>query len=224
MILAADGFRDYDARWRTPEGIDADGMERVGLALAAMLHRRAGRPRVVTGRDWRSYSEALHGALIAGLVRGGCRVLDCGVALSPIVYDAWARTGAEGCAMLTASHNPAGWTGVKMGAGPAPLTFGPAEMDELRDLALTGAPGAAPGGGVAPHDAAGPWADAIAAEGGLIRPLKVVIACGSGTAGFFAPDLIARLGARVVPLACEPDWDFPHHHPNPDDPAMQAAM
>lgn len=218
------GFRECDGRWRTPQEIDAGGAERVGLALAAMASERCGpTPRFVTGHDLRACSAPLHEALVRGMVRGGAHVMDAGLTLSPILYDAWMREGAHGCAMLTASHNPDGWTGVKAGIGTAPLTFGPEGMAVLREMSF-GEPAFAPGGTHERIEPARAWARDIAKSGPLPKPVRVVVACGNGTAALFAPDLLARIGAIVIPLACEPDWTFPNHHPNPDAAPMQAAM
>ena len=229
MILHPEGFRDYDARWRTPEQIDAAGMERVGLALAAMARQRHGdRPAIVIGHDLRREAEEMHRALRSGLVAGGAHVLDCGLALSPVVYHHWLfrriDAGAVGCAMVTASHNPDGWTGVKMGLGQAPLTFAAEDMKELRDLALHGDPAPAPGGSATSiPGAASKWMKGIATRD-PVRHIRAVIACGNGTAAAFVPSPLEAISVDVVPLGCTPDWTFPLHHPNPDALPMQEAM
>ncbi|PRY95712.1 phosphomannomutase/phosphoglucomutase [Hasllibacter halocynthiae] len=228
MTLVPTGFRECDGRWRTPEEIDAEGMERVGMAFAAMARRRHGdRPGIVTGHDFRREAADMHRALLRGLVAGGVEVLDCGLALSPMVYHHWLAqgtgAGAAGCAMVTASHNPDGWTGVKLGLGEAPSTFGPEDMSELRGLALGGAPAARPGLVRQVPDAARSWLQGWPLSG-LARPLRAVVACGNGTAAAFVPDHLETLGVEVVPLGCELDWTFPLHHPDPDATPMQRAM
>ncbi|MEO1531273.1 MAG: phosphomannomutase/phosphoglucomutase, partial [Pseudomonadota bacterium] len=146
-MIKPTGFREYDARWRYPEEINLLGIQALGLGLATQLHE-AGLPAVVAvGNDYRSYSLAIKQALTLGLVTGGAEVHDIGVALSPMAYFARTHLGVEAVAMVTASHNPNGWTGVKMGLVP-PLTHGPDEMGELRDLVLGGRAEAAAGGRV----------------------------------------------------------------------------
>jgi phosphomannomutase/phosphoglucomutase len=127
-------------------------------------------------------------------------------------------------AMVTASHNENGWTGVKMGAGP-PLTFGPDEIGRLKEIVLGGEGRAATGGSVTFVDGVAERyiADA-AARCSLSRPIRVVCACGNGTAGAFAPDALRRMGADVVAVDCELDWTFPNYNPNPEDHAMLGAM
>src|SRR5690606_41672935 len=106
-----------------------------------------------------------------------------------------------------------------------PLTVGPAEMASLKDIVRSGDVDL-PGGGAyefVPGLAERSLAD-LAAAGPISRPLKVVAACGNGTAGAFAPDLLRRLGCEVVPLDCELDHSFPRYNPNPEDMAMLHAI
>ena len=135
-MLHPSGFREYDARWLWGDQVDADGLRAVGRGFAGLARDR-GVSRVVVGHDWRSYSEAVKTALVEGLVEGGLTVLDVGLCLTPMAYFAQTWLDAPGVAMVTASHNPDGWTGVKMGLEP-PLTFGPDDMAALKVLALSG--------------------------------------------------------------------------------------
>jgi phosphomannomutase/phosphoglucomutase len=128
-------------------------------------------------------------------------------------------------AMVTASHNENGWTGVKMGA-QRPLTFGPEEMGRLKDIVLKGAWKEKAGGALThvPGVAERYIAD-VASKLKLRRPLTVVAACGNGTAGHFAPEALRRMGvAVVVEMDCELDWTFPKYNPNPEDSIMLHAM
>ena len=126
--------------------------------------------------------------------------------------------------MVTASHNDNGWTGVKMGAA-RPVTFGPEEMARLRDIVIAGDYGPEAGGGYefVPDFPARYIAD-LTSRPKLRRQLKVVAACGNGTAGAFAPKLLSALGVEVVPLDCELDFTFPRYNPNPEDLHMLHAM
>jgi phosphomannomutase/phosphoglucomutase len=163
-------------------------------------------------------------ALCLGLVASGCEVLDIGLALSPMAYFAQFDLGAKCVAMVTASHNENGWTGVKMGAEP-PLTFGPDEIGRVRELVLGGE--AQPrAGGFLTH--VGGVMERYIADAAsrctLKRKLKVVCACGNGTAGAFAPEALRRMGAEVIEMDCDLDWTFPKYNPNPEDTEMLHAM
>jgi phosphomannomutase/phosphoglucomutase len=215
-MIAPTGFREYDARWRFPGEINLIGVQALGLGLATQIHEMGVRPRVAVGCDYRAYSLQVKQALVLGLIAGGAEALDIGVGLSPMAYFAQFHLDAPAVAMVTASHNPNGWTGVKMGAEP-PLTHGPDEMARLRDIVLGGLGVARPGGSWRP--VAGvreAYLDDLAGDFRLSRPLKVVCACGNGGAGLVAPELLRRIGAEVVELHCTPDYDFPHYNPNPE--------
>ena len=132
------GFREYDARWRYPEEINLLGLEAVGLGLATLMRERGVPLRIVVGHDFRSYSAAIKAALTTGLLAGGAEVHDIGLALSPMAYFAQFALDVEGVAMVTASHNDNGWTGIKMGI-QRPLTFAPEDMTALKEIVLNGA-------------------------------------------------------------------------------------
>src|SRR5580700_3362301 len=122
------GFREYDARWLFETEINLMGAQAVGFGLA---------PEIVVGHDFRSYSASIKLALTAGLMAGGAHVRDIGLALTPMAYFAQFALDTPAVAMVTASHNDNGWTGVKMGAA-RPVTFGPEEMARLRDIVIAG--------------------------------------------------------------------------------------
>src|SRR5215212_8738953 len=143
-LVKATGFREYDARWLFGPDINLLGVQALGLGLGTYI-QALGQSKIVVGHDYRSYSMTIKQALTLGLVAAGCEVLDIGLALSPMAYFAQFDLDAPCVAMVTASHNENGWTGVKMGAA-RPLTFGPDEMGALRDIVLTGAFKEKPGG------------------------------------------------------------------------------
>ncbi len=228
-LVKPTGFREYDARWlhfgEDAQGcpvseINLPGVRLLGLGLGTLLHEMGVRPAVVVGHDYRSYSQSIKQALISGLLAAGCEVHDIGLALSPTAYFAQFHLDVPAVAMVTASHNDNGWTGVKMGAN-APLTFGPEEMGRLRDIVLDGRARLRGGGRlVVQPGVRQAYIDDLVRRGGrLRRKLKVVCACGNGTAGMFAPDVLRAMGAEVVELHCRPDHSFPHYNPNPE--AMQ---
>ena len=222
-LVKATGFREYDARWLLGSEINLLGVQALGLGLGAFI-RQLGERRIVVGHDFRSYSLSVKQALSLGLVAAGCEVLDIGLALSPMAYFAQFDLQAPCVAMVTASHNENGWTGVKMGVGP-PLTFGPDEIGKLRDIVLGGAFEERAGGSLTQvQGVAERYIADAAARCALRRPLKVVCACGNGTAGAFAPEALRRMGAQVIPLDCNLDWTFPRYNPNPEDTEMLHAM
>lgn len=223
-LVSPNGFREYDARWLFPKEINLNGVRLLGASLATLINDMGVKPRVVVGHDYRSYSMSVKHALTIGLLQGGAEVLDIGLAVSPMAYFAQFELDAPCVAMVTASHNENGWTGVKMGAA-RPLTFGPEEMTALKMITLEGSAKDRPGGRYVPVDGIREkYIDDLTRGRKLSRPIKVVAACGNGTAGAFAPEALARIGAQVVPLDTELNYDFPNYNPNPEDMKMLHAL
>ena len=223
-MIAPTGFREYDARWTYPEGINLPGVMALGLGLGTQMHLRGIEPVIAVGNDYRDYSLSIKNALILGLMQAGISVRDIGPCLSPMAYFAQFHLDVPAVAMVTASHNPNGWTGVKMGFD-RPLTHGPDEMAELRDIVLGGRGQPRPGGAYEFVDGVrDAYLDDLAGDFRMTRPLKVVCACGNGTAGAFAPELLRRIGVEVVESHCTPDYTFPHYNPNPEAMEMLHDM
>jgi phosphomannomutase/phosphoglucomutase len=223
-MVKAEGFREYDARWLFEQEINLMGVQALGLGLGTLIHEMGVRPELVTGHDFRSYSASIKNALIVGLMAAGIKVHDIGLALSPMAYFAQFALDVPAVAMVTASHNDNGWTGVKMGV-QRPVTFGPEEMGRLRDIVLGGTYKYRDGGGyVFVNGFRKAYLDDLTTRPKLKRKLKVVAACGNGTAGAFAPQMLEALGCEVVPLDTELDFTFPRYNPNPEDLHMLHAM
>lgn len=223
-LVKVTGFREYDCRWLFPQDINLTGYQAMGLGLGTYIQEIGVKPRIVVGHDYRSYSQSIKHALITGLVASGCEVLDIGLALSPVAYFAQFALDCPAVAMVTASHNENGWSGIKMGTN-RPLTFGPDEITRLKAIVLAGAWKAKAGGSytVVPGIRERYIADLV--EGKKIkRKLKVVAACGNGTAGLFAPETLSKLGIDVIPMDCELDYTFPRYNPNPEDLKMLHAL
>lgn len=230
-LIKASGFREYDARWwfghpgsdKAPE-LNLIGVQALGMGLATLIRRLGVGPEIVTGHDFRSYSLGIKLALVSGLIAAGAKVKDIGLALSPMAYFAQFALDAPSVAMVTASHNENGWTGVKMGA-QRPLTFGPEEMTALKEIVLAGNFDLVGGGS---YEFVGGFRDVYLADvvrhTKISRKLKVVAACGNGTAGAFAPEALARIGCEVIPLDVELDHSFPRYNPNPEDMQMLHAI
>ena len=223
-MVKATGFREYDARWLFEKEINLMGVQALGIGLGTLIHQMNVRPEIVTGHDFRSYSAAIKYALVSGLMAAGCKVQDIGLAVTPMAYFAQFHLDVPCVAMVTASHNDNGWTGVKMGAN-RPLTFGPEEMTRLKDIVLGGKFDLRGGGSYrfVENFPARYIAD-LTNRPKLRRRLKVVAACGNGTAGAFAPLVLEAIGCEVVPLDCTLDYTFPRYNPNPEDMKMLHAI
>ena len=132
------GFREYDARWLYEKDINLLGIANLGKGLGTQIIKQTNKnnPKVIVGHDYRSYSEDIKAALKRGLVSTGCYVEDVGLSLSPMVYFAQFHFNSDAVAMITASHNDNGWTGVKMGISKG-LTHAPDEMKELKEITLS---------------------------------------------------------------------------------------
>src|ERR1700759_1235219 len=137
-MVKATGFREYDARWLLNKEINLMGIQALGMGLGALIAELGAKQEIVTGPDFRGCSSSIKYALISGLMAAGCKVHDIGLALTPMSYFAQFELDAPCVAMVTASHNDNGWTGVKMGAN-RPLTFGPDEMTRLKEIVLNAA-------------------------------------------------------------------------------------
>ncbi|WP_342642816.1 phosphomannomutase/phosphoglucomutase [Rhodoligotrophos ferricapiens] len=223
-LVKATGFREYDARWLFGPEVNLLGMRCLGLALGTFLADRGIKPEIVVGHDYRSYSSSIKHALITGLLGSGCTVHDIGLAMTPMAYFAQFALDVPAVAMVTASHNDNGWTGVKMGMD-RPVTFGPDEMTALKEIVMNGAWRERPGGELKlVQDLQQRYIEDLTNRPKLKRRLKVVAACGNGTAGAFAPEILERIGCEVIPLDCDLDYTFPNYNPNPEDLKMLHAI
>lgn len=230
-LIKPTGFREYDARWwfghaaseRPPE-LNLMGVQGLGMGLGTLLGELGVGREVVVGHDFRSYSMGIKIALTQGLMAAGCVVHDIGLALSPMAYFAQFALDVPAVAMVTASHNDNGWTGVKMGAA-RPVTFGPEEIGRLRDIVLAGDFELRDGGRYRYiHNFAEAYMGDLTNRTQFKKRIKAVVACGNGTAGAFAPQVLDRLGVEVVRLDTELDHRFPNYNPNPEDLTMLHAM
>jgi phosphomannomutase/phosphoglucomutase len=218
------GFREYDARWIFGKEINLMGIQALGMGLGTLLGELGVKREIVVGHDYRSYSASIKLALTTGLMAAGCTVHDIGLVITPMAYFAQFELDVPAVAMVTASHNENGWTGVKMGCA-RPLTFGPDEMGRLKEIVLTGAYDLV-GGGAYVHvpDFPDRYIADLTNRPKLSRPIKVVAACGNGTAGAFAEKILTALGAEVIPLDTALDYTFPRYNPNPEDMEMLHAI
>ncbi len=219
------GFREYDARWLYPENINLRGIECLGKGLGSQIikHTNKKNPRVTIGHDYRSYSEEIKENLKKGLISTGCFVEDLGLSLSPMVYYAQFNLNSDAVAMVTASHNENGWTGVKMGIKKG-LTHAPEEMKELKEITLSENFLKGKGNEKKIDNFQEVYKNDLIKNNKITKKIKVVAACGNGTAGIFAPDILRGIGCEVVELDCKLDWSFPKYNPNPEDMEMLHAI
>jgi phosphomannomutase / phosphoglucomutase len=223
-LITDNGFREYDVRWLLDkkEGnfhkieINPNGFVVLGKAYATYMQTRYQERRIVVGNDFRRYSQDLCRSFIVGLLSAGAEVIDIGLAITPIVYFAQHHLQVRGAAAITASHNENGWTGLKLAKGLS-STLGPEEIQDFKQLVMSGKFHSG-SGTYQSFDGMDEIYSADLLKGGpLKRKLKVVLAAGNGTAGRFAPPVLKALGAEIIELDCNGDWDFPNHNPNPED-------
>ena len=230
-LVKPTGFREYDARWwfghpgsdRDPE-LNLMGVQALGMGLGTLIQELGAGPEIITGHDFRSYSISIKNALVCGLLAAGADVKDIGMALSPVAYFAQYELDVPSVAMVTASHNDNGWTGVKMGC-ERPLTFGPDEMGRLRDIVLNGE-WKLPGGGSYEfvENFAERYISSLSDRAPFKRKIRAIAACGNGTAGAFAPQILEKCGVEVIHMDTELDHTFPNYNPNPEDMKMLHKM
>ncbi len=222
-MVKATGFREYDARWLFGKEINLMGIQALGLGLGTLIGELGAKKEIVTGHDFRGYSASIKYALMSGLMAAGCKVHDIGLAVTPMAYFAQFDLDVPCVAMVTASHNDNGWTGVKMGAN-RPLTFGPDEMTRLKEIVLNAAFTSGAGTYRFHENFPARYIADLTDRPKLKRKLKVVVACGNGTAGAFAPQVMEKIGCEVIPLDTELDHTFPKYNPNPEDMKMLHAI
>ena len=212
------GFREYDARWLYPENINDLGIETVGKGFGTQIKKKIDNPNVIVGYDYRSYSETVKDNFVKGLVSTGCNVQDIGLCLSPTVYFSQFKLNSDAVAMITASHNENGWTGIKMGIEKG-LTHCKEEMSELKDIVLNEKFTSGKGTYKSIKDFNKIYINELS-KNKIKKKIKVVAACGNGTAGIFAPDILRGIGCDVIELDCKLDYSFPKYNPNPEDMKM----
>ena len=225
MLINPNGFREYDARWLYEKEVDLPGIEILGKGLGTQIikHTKKENPRVVVGHDYRSYSEEIKKFLKKGLLSTGCFIEDIGLSLSPTVYFAQFNLNADAIAMVTASHNENGWTGVKMGIKKG-LTHTPEEMKELKEITLNKKFIIGTGVEKEIKNFKKIYIQDLIKKNKINKKIKAVVACGNGTAGIFAPEVLKEIGCEVVELDCDLNFNFPKYNPNPEDLKMLHAI
>src|SRR5512138_3696127 len=205
-------FREYDIRGTVDQDLTDTAVHLVGKALGTRV-REAGGRRVAVGRDSRLSGPRFAAAMHEGLTSTGVDVVDLGMVPTPLTYFAAHTLDVQGICMITGSHNPPEYNGLKVGLGSA--TFHGPEIQALRALAESGR-FATGSGTVTAHDIVAPYQQYVRGNLrlGSHRP-KVVMDAGNGCGGVVALPIFRALGFEVVPLFVEPDGNFPNHHPDP---------
>jgi phosphomannomutase/phosphoglucomutase len=212
--IAPEIFKAYDIRGIVDKTLTEAAAERIGRALATMGRSR-NVTRFVVGRDGRMSGPRLASALAKGLNAGGVDVIDIGVVATPMVYFATHLFGTGSGVMVTGSHNPPEYNGLKMMV--AGDTLAAETIQDLRRI-VEGGQFSEGKGKHETADVSGPYLDRIASDVKLARPMTIAVDCGNGSPGAFAPKLFRRLGCEVIELFCEVDGTFPNHHPDPSKP------
>jgi len=212
--IAPEIFKAYDIRGVVDKTLTEEAVEKIGRGLAAMGRTR-NVSRFVVGRDGRISGPRLAKALSKGLNAAGADVIDVGVVATPMVYFATHLFSTGSGVMVTGSHNPPDYNGLKMMV--AGETLAAETIQHLRGIVEKGEFPSGQGK-YETADVSGPYLDRIASDVKLARPMSIAVDCGNGSPGAFAPKLYRRLGCEVIELFCEVDGTFPNHHPDPSKP------
>ncbi len=223
MELQPHIFREYDIRGIVGEDLDAGVARQVGRAYGSVLRERTGErsPLVVTGRDNRPSSPDLAAGLREGLEAAGARTIDIGTVPTPVVYWSEHHLEALGGIMVTGSHNPSEWNGIKMTMEGRAL-YGDA-VQELRRRAIDGKLLSGEGSGSV-QDVLDAFVEDVVGRVSLARPIRLAVDCGNGVSAVVAVRLLEAVGVEVLPLYCESDGTFPNHHPDPTVDANLADL
>ncbi|MGE0874093.1 MAG: phosphomannomutase/phosphoglucomutase [Burkholderiales bacterium] len=214
MKVPAEIFRAYDIRGVVGRTLTAEVARAVGRALGTLSQERGARA-VVVGRDGRLSGPELAAAFAEGAAASGADVIELGMVPTPVAYFAAHHLGAGSCAMITGSHNPPEYNGIKMVA--AGTTLSGAAIQELRRR-IEADEHASGSGRRSSADVLNAYVERIAGDIRVSRPMRIAVDCGNGVAGMLAPRLYRRLGCEVEELYCDVDGTFPNHHPDPSHP------
>jgi len=213
-MLPPEIFKAYDIRGVVGRTLTAPIVRTIGRALGSLARERK-RDTIVVGRDGRLSGPELVGALSDGIRAAGVDVIDIGMVVTPMTYFAAVHLGTACSVMVTGSHNPPDYNGLKMVIDSTTLSG-----DDIQALRMRIERGelAEGSGGLRTQDVGAAYFDRIASDVKLTRPMRIAVDCGNGVAGGYAPALYRRLGCEVVELFCEVDGRFPNHHPDPSQP------
>lgn len=208
-------FRAYDIRGIVDETLTEHAVYSIGRAIGTKVLSLDG-TTVVIGRDGRLSGQRLAEQLTAGLRATGCNVVDVGVVATPCLYFAALNLNISAAIMVTGSHNPPNYNGLKIIIDG--ITIYGAAIQELNSI-ITAQHFSHGVGDYKTADITSKYIQAVTKHLKITKPLKIVVDCGNGVAGGLVPDLYRQLGCEVIAMHCEVDGNFPNHHPDPSDPA-----
>lgn len=211
-MINAGIFRQYDIRGVVNTDLTNDTLYQIGKGFGTYL-RNLDKKSVTIGGDARLSTPAFKENFIKGLLEVGCDVTDIGIAGTPVLYYAIWKLNTDGGAMITASHNPSQYNGIKLNLGLASVY-----AEGLQDVLKIIQKGEfAAGDGVLRHDDSlgASYIDYIVDNIRISRSVKVIVDAGNGMGGLYLPTILRRLGCDVTEMFCEPDGNFPNHHPDP---------
>jgi phosphomannomutase/phosphoglucomutase len=213
-------FREYDIRGIVGKDIDREIATALGRAFGIFVKRRRPRAEYLSvGRDVRNGSEELASGIIEGIASTGINVFDIGVCPTPVQYFSLFHLDLDGGVMVTGSHNPPEYNGFKISLGRETIHGG--DIQALKEIILRQEGiASASCGRVENYKILEVYKDYMVRQFSYLRDLefrrlKIVVDAGNGTAGLVAPELFESMNCDVIPLYCEPDGDFPNHHPDP---------
>lgn len=215
-LIKLTGFREYDVRWLIEDEINYNGFLLLGKAYGTYLQDEYGLGKIVVGHDFRQYSQNVKNAFVLGLISTGMKVIDIGLCVSPCLYFAQHHLDIKGGAMITASHNENGWTGIKLGYDKS-KTLGPDGIIALKKLVKSGKFRNGPGEYTENNTIQEVYIADCASMSKVDKPLRIVVATGNGTGGAFTPEILRRAGHTVIEQHVKLDWNFPNFNPNPED-------
>lgn len=207
-------FKAYDIRGIVDKSLTPDITRQIGQAFGSEALSR-GVDSVVIARDGRLSGPELSKALSAGLLASGCNVIDIGMVPTPVLYFATYELATGTGIMITGSHNPPEYNGLKMVMSGETLAGD--RIQDLKQRILAGRFSSGHGM-LSEKDIKSAYSQRILSEGKLCRELHAVVDCGNGVASEIAPELLSKLGCKVTPLYCQTDGSFPNHHPDPSQP------
>ena len=207
-------FKAYDIRGIVGKTLTPEIVEAIGHAIGSEAVARK-QTDIVIGRDGRLSGPELAAALARGIRKSGINVIDLGMVATPMTYFAAYQLKTNSAVMVTGSHNPPDYNGLKMVLGGETLSGDTIQSLRVRlengDL-VNGS------GKYSQHDISGEYLQRIAGDVKMARPMKIIVDCGNGVPGAFAPKLYRMMGCEVKELFCEVDGNFPNHHPDPSVP------
>lgn len=213
-------FKAYDIRGIVEETLTEDAIYQIGLAVGSEAADR-GEQKIYVARDGRLSGPALIGAFTQGLRDSGRDVIDIGMVPTPVLYYAAYELGTGSGIMLTGSHNPPNYNGLKMVVGGTTLSGDDIQQLKQRIEAKNFTTGS---GSLDNLDIVKQYIDRVTSDIHLSRKMKVIVDCGNGVPGAVAPDLLRAIGCDVTEMYCDVDGNFPNHHPDPSKPENLADL